>query len=101
MENGPSPHADFQPLRLALSSLIVRMGAGSDICFFKRPGLACNSSPGVRTSIYRPYPLSRRASSLAILQAADAMKAETIGPTSAPSVKGSMKYRALIESLGG
>jgi len=37
---------------------------------------------------------------LAILQAADAMKAETIGPRSARGVKASMSHKALMESLG-
>ncbi len=43
----------------------------------------------------------RLRASLAILQAADAMKAETIGPTSAASIQASMDRKALIESLGG
>jgi hypothetical protein len=38
---------------------------------------------------------------LAILDAADAMKVETIGLTSARGVKSSMDHRALKESLGG
>jgi hypothetical protein len=46
-------------------------------------------------------PAVRLRASLAILQAADAMKAETIGFTSARGVKASMDHRALIESLGG
>ncbi len=49
MENGPSPHADSQSIRLALFSPIVRTGAGSDLCLSKRPGLACNASSGVGT----------------------------------------------------
>ena len=46
-------------------------------------------------------PAVRLRASLAILQAADAMKAETIGSTSARGVKASMDHRALMESLGG
>ncbi len=38
--------------------------------------------------------------SLAILEAANAMKPETIGSRSAQGVKASMDHRALIESLG-
>jgi hypothetical protein len=36
-----------------------------------------------------------------MLEAADAMKAEAIGSTSARGVQASMDHRALIESLGG
>jgi len=43
----------------------------------------------------------RLRAALAILDAADAMKPEEIGPTSAGGVKASMNHRALIESLGG
>lgn len=43
----------------------------------------------------------RLRASLAILEAADAMKAETIGSTSARGVKASMDRRALLECLGG
>ena len=46
-------------------------------------------------------PAVRLRASLAILEAADAMKAETIGSTSARGVKASMDHRALLESLGG
>jgi hypothetical protein len=46
-------------------------------------------------------PAVRLRASLAILEAADAMKAETIGSTSARGVKASMDHRALIDSLGG
>jgi hypothetical protein len=43
----------------------------------------------------------RLRASLAILEAADAMKAETIGSTSVEGVQASMEHRMLIESLGG
>ena len=46
-------------------------------------------------------PAVRLRASLAILDAANAMKPETIGSTSARGVKASMDHRALIESLGG
>jgi hypothetical protein len=46
-------------------------------------------------------PAVRLRASLAILQVADAMRAESIGPTSARGVKASMDHRALLESLGG
>jgi hypothetical protein len=46
-------------------------------------------------------PAVRLRASLAILEAANAMKAETIGPTSARGVKASMDHRVLLESLGG
>ena len=46
-------------------------------------------------------PSVRLRASLAILEAANAMKPETIGSTSARGVKASMDHRALIESLGG
>jgi hypothetical protein len=46
-------------------------------------------------------PAVRLRASLAILEAADAMRAETIGSTSARGIKASMEHRALIESLGG
>jgi len=46
-------------------------------------------------------PSVRLRASLAILDAANAMKPETIGSTSARGVKASMDHRALIESLGG
>ena len=46
-------------------------------------------------------PSVRLRASLAILDAANAMKPETIGSTSARGVKASMEHRALIESLGG
>ena len=42
----------------------------------------------------------RLRASLAILQAADAMKAETIGSTSVEGVQASMEHRALLECLG-
>jgi len=45
-------------------------------------------------------PAVRLRAFLAILQAADAMKAEIIGPTSETAVRASMSHRALIESLG-
>jgi hypothetical protein len=46
-------------------------------------------------------PSVRLRASLAILEAADAMKPETIGSTSARGVKATMDHRPLIESLGG
>jgi hypothetical protein len=46
-------------------------------------------------------PAVRLRASLAILEATDAMRAETIGSTSARGVKASMDHRALLESLGG
>jgi hypothetical protein len=46
-------------------------------------------------------PAVRLRASLALLQAADAMKAEMIGSTSARGVKASKNHRAVIESLGG
>jgi hypothetical protein len=46
-------------------------------------------------------PTVRLRACLAILQAADAMKAETIGPTWAGGVEASRSHRNLIESLGG
>jgi hypothetical protein len=46
-------------------------------------------------------PAVRLRASLAILEAADAMKAETIGSTSARGVQTSMDHRRLLESLGG
>jgi hypothetical protein len=46
-------------------------------------------------------PAVRLRASLAILEAADAMKAETIGSTSARGVRASMDHKTLIESLGG
>jgi hypothetical protein len=46
-------------------------------------------------------PAVRLRASLAILEAADAMKAETISSTSARGVKASMGHRAFLESLGG
>jgi hypothetical protein len=38
---------------------------------------------------------------LAVLEAADAMKPEPIGPTSAQNVKAMLDHQAWIESLGG
>jgi hypothetical protein len=46
-------------------------------------------------------PAVRLRASLAILQAADVMTAETIGPTSARGAQASMDHRALLDSLGG
>ncbi len=46
-------------------------------------------------------PAVRLRASLAILHAANAMKPETIGSTSARGVKASLEHRALLESLGG
>jgi len=46
-------------------------------------------------------PAVRLRACLAILQAADAMKAETIGPTWVGGVEASRSHRNLIESLGG
>ncbi len=46
-------------------------------------------------------PAVRLRASLAILEAADAMKPETIGSTSATGVQASMSHQALLESLGG
>jgi hypothetical protein len=48
-----------------------------------------------------PIPAVRLRASLAILQAADAMKTETIGSTSVEGVQASMEHRALMDSLGG
>lgn len=65
--------------------------------------LASDAMATLRELISRPDvpPSVRLRASLAILEAADAMKAETIGSTSARGVKASMDHRALIESLGG
>jgi hypothetical protein len=46
-------------------------------------------------------PAVRLRASLAILDAANAMKPESIGSTSVRGIKASMDHRALIESLGG
>jgi len=46
-------------------------------------------------------PAVRLRASLAILPAADAIKAEEIGPTSARGVRAKRNHEALIESLGG
>jgi hypothetical protein len=46
-------------------------------------------------------PAVRLRASLAVLEAADAMRPETIGSTSATGVRASMSHTALIESLGG
>jgi hypothetical protein len=46
-------------------------------------------------------PAVRLRASLAILEAADALKPESIGSTSATGVRASMEHQALIESLGG
>ena len=46
-------------------------------------------------------PAVRLRASLAILDAANAMKPETIGSTSALGVEASLEHQALIESLGG
>jgi hypothetical protein len=76
-----------------------------------RPGIAPIASPGVRTSELSTRPpvasygpgaasVPRRAS-LAILQAADAIAAEEIGPTSAEGVRAKIENDEFIESLGG
>jgi len=121
VENGPSPDADFQPIRLVSFALTVQTAAAPDPCLSERPGLACDALPGVGTSdLFSTRPLNRLQATenglrrsdvsprvdlrlwacLAILQAANAMKAETIGPTSARGVKASMSHKALMESLG-
>ncbi|MFO0888006.1 MAG: hypothetical protein U0790_02545 [Isosphaeraceae bacterium] len=46
-------------------------------------------------------PAVRLRASLAILQAAEALKPDQIGPTSARGVQATMAHRALLESLGG
>jgi hypothetical protein len=46
-------------------------------------------------------PSVRLRASLAILQAADAMKVEQIGPTSAEGVGAGLDHKRFIESLGG
>jgi hypothetical protein len=46
-------------------------------------------------------PAVRLRACLAILEAADAMKPDPIGPTSARSVKASLDRQAFLESLGG
>ena len=46
-------------------------------------------------------PSVRLRASLAILQAADALKAEEIGPTSAEGVEAGLDHKRFIESLGG
>ena len=46
-------------------------------------------------------PSVRLRASLAILQAADAMKIEQIGPTSADGVEAELDHKRFIESLGG
>ena len=46
-------------------------------------------------------PAVRLRACLAVLEAADVMKPDPIGPTSARGVKASMDHRALVESLGG
>ena len=50
MENGPSPDADFQPIRLVSFALTVQTAADPDPCLSERPGLACDALPGVGTS---------------------------------------------------
>ena len=54
MENGPSPDADFQPIRLVSFALTVQTAADPDPCLSKRPGLACDALRGVGTSTSRP-----------------------------------------------
>ena len=46
-------------------------------------------------------PSVRLRASLAILQAADALKVEEIGPTSAEGVQAELEHKRFIESLGG
>ena|SRR5208337_4760068 len=64
--------------------------------------LASDAVAALRELISGPDvpPAVRLRASLAIHQAADAMKAETIGSTSARGVKASMDHRALLECLG-
>ena len=65
--------------------------------------LASDAVVALRKLISGPVvpPAVRLRASLAVLEAADAMKAETIVSTSAEGVQASMEHRALIESLGG
>jgi len=50
VENGPSPDADFQPIRLVSFALTVQTAADPGPCLSERPGLACDALPGVGTS---------------------------------------------------
>ena len=71
----------------------------------KRPRIAPDVSPSVRTSRLSTRPpiasYGPRAASAVILQAADAIAAEEIGPTSAESVRAKIEHDEFIESLGG
>jgi hypothetical protein len=57
-------------------------------------------TPGAGLRPRRPSAVRLRAS-LAILQAADAIAAEEIGPTSAEGVRAKIEHDEFIESLGG
>ncbi|MBV8127047.1 MAG: hypothetical protein JO114_05185, partial [Planctomycetaceae bacterium] len=65
--------------------------------------LASDAMATLREQISGPDvpPSVRLRASLAILQAADAIKADEIGPVSARGVRAKMNHEAMIESLGG
>jgi hypothetical protein len=65
--------------------------------------LASNAMAALRELVSGPDvpPAVRLRACLAILQAANAMKVEEIGPTSAEGVEAGLDRKRLIESLGG
>jgi hypothetical protein len=65
--------------------------------------LASNAISTLRVLVSGPDipPSVRLRASLAILQAADAMNVEQIGPTSAEGVGAGLDHKRFIESLGG
>jgi hypothetical protein len=65
--------------------------------------LASNAMASLRELVSGPDvpPSVRLRASLAILDAANALKAEELGPTSAEGVQAKMEHQRFIDSLGG
>jgi len=80
--------------------LIIPEGV-AEVIFAHRLNRLQATENGLRRNDVSPEVDLRLWACLAILEAADAMKPETIGSTSARGVKASLEHRALIESLGG
>ncbi len=67
----------------------------------KRPESVPPASPGVKTFNLLMLTLNPSPGRLAILQAADALNVEQIGPTSAEGVKAGLEDKRFLQSLGG
>jgi hypothetical protein len=92
-------HATTLVHRRAESGYVVPAGAAPS----RRPVSGSDAMKTLRELVTGSDvpPSVRLRASLAILQAADALTVEEIGPTTAESVRAKIEHDAFIESLGG